>query len=84
MLVLEFIPAAREDMKRLDRKMAVRILTKLHELAALHPDWRGFDIGKLSNQHEYRLRVGDYRALFVLDNSRLTVRAIGHRREIYQ
>jgi mRNA-degrading endonuclease RelE of RelBE toxin-antitoxin system len=84
MLALDFLPAARKDMKRLESKTAARVLNKLQELSRMHPDWRGFDVSKLSNQHEYRLRVGDYRALFVIENGHLTVRAVGHRREIYQ
>ena len=40
---------------------------------------------KLSGREEYRLRVGDYRILYIIDDKKHTVRiiAIGHRREVY-
>ena len=41
---------------------------------------------KLSGREEYRLRVGDYRVLYTIDDKRhvVTVFAVGHRREVYQ
>ncbi|MBI2328219.1 MAG: type II toxin-antitoxin system RelE/ParE family toxin [Chloroflexi bacterium] len=41
---------------------------------------------KLSSREEYRLRVGDYRVLYTIDdkNSIITVFAVGHRREVYR
>ncbi|MBI2846866.1 MAG: type II toxin-antitoxin system RelE/ParE family toxin [Chloroflexi bacterium] len=41
---------------------------------------------KLSGREEYRLRVGDYRILYGVDdkNSVITVFAVGHRREVYR
>jgi len=41
---------------------------------------------KLSHGRGWRLRVGDYRVLFVTDDEArvVTVYAIGHRREVYR
>lgn len=41
---------------------------------------------KLSGRESYRLRVGDYRALYLVDDSRqeVTVTRVGHRRNIYR
>lgn len=41
---------------------------------------------KLVNREEWRLRVGEYRILFLIDDKQrtVTVTAIAHRREIYR
>jgi len=41
---------------------------------------------KLSGREEYRLRVGDYRVLYTIDDKGcvVTVFAVGHRREVYR
>jgi mRNA interferase RelE/StbE len=40
----------------------------------------------LSGRDEYRLRVGDYRVLFEIEDDQLVVLVveIGHRREVYR
>jgi len=81
---LQFTPGAKRDVRRLDARYARRIVQKLQELAehaeaaqhkALVGQWKGL----------YSLRVGDYRALYLLkrDQKLLVVETIGHRREIY-
>jgi mRNA interferase RelE/StbE len=41
---------------------------------------------KLTNDDRYRLRVGDYRILYVIENRILvvTVVKVGHRRDVYR
>jgi len=41
---------------------------------------------KLSGRDEYRLRVGDYRALYTVEDERgiVATLAVGHRREVYR
>jgi mRNA interferase RelE/StbE len=41
---------------------------------------------KLANRSEVRIRVGNYRVLYLIDDENLTVTitAIGHRREVYR
>ena len=42
------------------------------------------DIKKLTNfTPEYRLRVGNYRVLFEVDNEIITIYAVKHRKEAY-
>jgi mRNA interferase RelE/StbE len=68
----------------LDRPIAARIIGKLEQLAlrvervehiALTGQWRGY----------YRLRVGNYRAVYRLDHDAkvVIVEYIGHRRNVY-
>ena len=82
---VKFTPAARDDLKRLDKPIAQRIFSKIHWLAenfdALTPEplagqWQGV----------YKLRVGDYRVLYTFDagESMLVVRFVRHRREVYK
>jgi len=48
-----------------------------------NPRFRGAK--KLSGREEYRLRIGDYRVLYTIDdkNGVVIIFAVGHRREIY-
>ena len=41
---------------------------------------------KLQGQESYRLRVGDYRVLYSVDDQtkQVTIIAVGHRREVYR
>ena len=47
---------------------------------------RPVGVTKLQGQANYRLRVGNYRVLYTIDDAdRLaTIYAIGHRREVYR
>lgn len=42
------------------------------------------DVTKLQGTEGARLRVGDYRAIFIETDEAVEVRAVGHRREIYR
>jgi mRNA interferase RelE/StbE len=55
-----------------------------HKLFLLEEDLAG-DVKKLKgSRNEYRLRVGNYRALFELEGRTATVYAVGDRKEIYR
>jgi mRNA interferase RelE/StbE len=55
-----------------------------HKLFLLEEDLRG-DVEKLKgSRSEYRLRVGNYRALFELEGRTVTVYAVGDRKDIYR
>ena len=65
--------------------------TTLHErmvkrLLALEENPRPTGSKKLQGQESYRLRVGDYRVLYAIDdkNKQVIVLAVGHRREVYR
>jgi mRNA interferase RelE/StbE len=84
MYQVEFSPRAAEDFERLDQVMADRVLKKLGWLA------ENFDSVKLEPLSGplaglFKLRVGDYRVIYQVDRAKkvLTVRLVGHRREIY-
>jgi mRNA interferase RelE/StbE len=55
-----------------------------HKLFLLENNLSG-DVEKLKgSRNEYRLRVGNYRALFELEGRMATVYAVGDRKDIYR
>ncbi len=69
-------------MDKLPALLHTRITSKIISLED-NPRPRGAK--KLSGREEYRLRVGEYRVLYTIDDKGriVTVFAVGHRREIY-
>lgn len=74
---------------------AQRIIAKLpidlrrriaNRIAALADDPRPPGSTKLSGEDSYRIRVGDYRIIYTIQDDRLIVLIIdvGHRRDIYR
>jgi mRNA interferase RelE/StbE len=77
-------PTARKQMKSLPQRTQKQIRSKL-DLLCEAPRQAGLDVKKLQGRDGYRLRVGDYRVIYTLDDGRLIVRVIdvGHRQGIY-
>jgi mRNA interferase RelE/StbE len=83
---VEFAQEAEVDLDRLDKTIAQRVLKKLRWLAenfeSIRPEpltgqWQGM----------FKLRVGDYRALYTLKGDEqitIIVHLIKHRREVYK
>jgi mRNA interferase RelE/StbE len=78
-------PAADRDIRKLDRPVQRRILKKLDGLVT---DPRPNGVEKLtgSDAPRYRVRVGDYRIVYRIDDQVLTVLVlnVGDRKEIYR
>jgi mRNA interferase RelE/StbE len=55
-------------------------------IAALAADPRGKGVVKLQGREGYRLRVGSWRVLFVIDDAgrTVTISALGPRRDVYR
>ena len=79
---VELKPRAVKDLKGLQKQEASRIADALERLQS---DMTG-DVKKLTNfVPEYRLRVGQYRVLFEIENeTRVVVYRVVHRREAYR
>ena len=77
-----FTPAARADVRRIDRDTAMRILTALDRFARTGEG----DVKKLQGEpNDLRLRVGDYRIRFIENpTGTLYVHAVLHRSEAYR
>lgn len=73
-------PRALRDFDDLSRDVARRIIAKIEAMR----DDLGGDVKRLTNHTpEYRLRVGDYRVLFTVENDKIVVYRVRHRREAY-
>ena len=80
---IEFRPAALRELRKIDRSMQPRIQGVI---ALLAQDPRPPASRPLQGREGYRLRVGDYRIIYTIDNGNLliVVVTIGHRRDVYQ
>jgi len=85
MYQVNLLPTAIDDLRRLHKTVAQRIIAKLRWLAenfdSIRPQGLVGPFAGLS-----KLRVGDYRVIYEADreNRIITVHLIGHRREIYR
>ena len=75
--------ALRKDLARLHRKDVQRIMATIGALAD-NPRPRGSQ--KLSGREEYRIRQGDYRIVYTIQDQEKTVWIVkvGHRRDVYR
>ncbi|HCA58434.1 MAG TPA: type II toxin-antitoxin system mRNA interferase toxin, RelE/StbE family [Blastocatellia bacterium] len=79
---IEFKRSVFKDLRPIPKADVKRILKRIDALAA---DPRGPGSEKLSSQERYRVRQGNYRILYTIEDGRLivTVVQIGKRSEIY-
>lgn len=76
---------ARKLLTQLDPVIARRIIEKI-EAYANDPASQTNNVRALRGRSGYRLRVGDYRVLFTLNDGAVTIMTvftIGHRRDVY-
>jgi mRNA interferase RelE/StbE len=77
-----FKASARKQLGRIQARDRERILARIIALAS---DPRPEGATKLTNQNAYRVRQGDYRIIYTVRDSILTIEVvrIGHRRDVY-
>lgn len=80
---VHLVPSTDREMEKLPTLIHTRISKRILMLED-NPRPRGAK--KLSGREEYRLRVGDYRVLYTINDERhtITIFAVGHRREVYR
>jgi mRNA interferase RelE/StbE len=81
MYTIELMPRALKELKKLPKKNAEHIAAHIqlmeHGLIG--------DIKKLTNfTPEYRLRIGNYRVLFEIEEDKIIIYRIAHRKESYK
>jgi mRNA interferase RelE/StbE len=81
---VEISPSAKRQLATLPRKIQKQLSRRIDSLA-INPKPSG--IKRLQGNKElFRIRAGDYRVIYTVEDQRLTVLVIkiGHRREIYR
>jgi mRNA interferase RelE/StbE len=74
---------AADELSRIPKKELLRIIERIR---SLEENPRLFGCEKLSAQERYRIRQGNYRIVYSIDDDGRTVEVfkIGHRREVYR
>ena len=80
---LEIKRSAAKELAQLPPKDRGRVVSRIQALA---DDPRPVGAEKLSGQERYRVRQGDYRILYEIEDQilRIMVVKIGHRRDVYR
>ena len=74
---------ARQALRKMQRPTSLRIVEKIEQYAA-RPQSLAGQVKALVGDHRKRLRVGDWRVLFVEDNATITVLDIRSRGSAYR
>jgi mRNA interferase RelE/StbE len=78
---IEYGDTAIEDLEQVPAKQRAQILRKIERLRlGLHGNIKRLR----ESDFAYRLRMGDYRILFDVEESVIVIRRIGHRKSIYE
>jgi len=75
--------SAAKELEALPTTYRRRIATKIHHLST---EPRPVGAEKLSGEEKYRIRQGDYRVLYEIDDQAktVTIARIGHRGDVYR
>lgn len=73
--------SARKELAALQKKFQRQVADAIKAIAEnpIHPAVR-----KLKSGEGYRARSGDYRILYTVDSEKVTIYAIGHRKDVYR
>ena len=78
---IKFEKRAFQELDKLDQIISRRILKNIKELKK---NFHTKDVKRLKAQDIYRLRVGNYRVLFYIENDLIRILKVGHRKNIYK
>jgi len=83
MFILEWKEGAINQLQNLDSNLARRIYKKVD---TLKNDPFTKNIKRLKGEKAFRLRIGDYRVIFDIDQKKriITILRLGHRKNIYK
>ena len=75
--------SAEKDFNKIPEKMKSRISEAILEL---ENDPQPSGSKKLKNREDYRIRIGNYRILYLIDENKkqIMINIIGHRKEVYK
>lgn len=72
----------RHDIPHLDGGVALRIRQAIHAKLLMNPQDYSRPLRKPLSRH-HKMRVGDYRVIFRVEDMTVKIFGIGHRKEIY-
>jgi mRNA interferase RelE/StbE len=78
---IEYKESVERDLRRIEKKEARRILRKIEKVLGEDPA-RGISL-KGEYVGLYRLRVGDYRAIYCKTQAGVLILRVGHRKKAY-
>lgn len=80
---ISFVRSAEKELLNLDKNISKRVLGKI-TLPGVN--LYGSDSQKLGGGKGYRIRIGDYRVIYTINNKTktITIFKIRHRREVYR
>jgi len=80
---IAFKASVRKDLRKIPKQDVRRIMTRIESLAA---DPRPPQAEILTGDDKYRIRQGNYRILYTIEDDTLVVCVVkvGHRREVYR
>lgn len=83
MYSLKILPSAQRDLDRLHSKIFNKIKS---EIISLTENPRHYGAIKLTNEDGYRIRIGDYRFLYRIDekSKEIFIYRVKHKREAYR
>lgn len=84
MYSFELKEKAAKEIEKLPSKIRERILKKLKFYSLRENPLRFAERLKDYRSGEYRFRIGDYRAIFDIENNKIIILKFGHRRDIYK
>lgn len=78
-----YLPSVAKDLKGLPKADVLRLLAKAE---TLRDDPRPPGSQKLAGEENYRIRQGDYRLLYSIDDEKIIVQVVkvGHRKDVYR
>ncbi len=81
MYTIEWKENALRELEKLESSLARRIIKKVDELSE-NPFSK--DIKRLKGCNDFRLRIGDYRIIFSIEQNIIQILKVGHRKNIYK
>ena len=85
MLKYSFHPTAEKELSRLPIRIQEQVIAKLKEVCQLNHPLQHRNVIKLGTRKDgdFRMRVGNYRVKFILENSTIKITHIQHRQVGY-
>lgn len=84
MFIFELKGKAAKEIDRLPPKIRERILRKLKFYSLQENPFKYTEKIKDSMFGEYKFRIGDYRAIFDVEDNKIVILKVGHRKDIYK